>query len=172
MLENIREIATVVVDTSFLTDAELCKAIGDIIKNQDSQSILVVVESFGFKYGLPVDCDYVFDVRFLPNPFYLPQLRNFTGKDEEIAKYLEGFRETDEFNYMTSEILSFVIPYYEKEGKGCVHIGIGCTGGRHRSVYCTETIANKLSENGIKCIVSHRDIDKEPHRYTKKADEN
>ena len=163
MLENIREIATVVIDTSFLKDSELCKAIGEIIKNQDSQSILVVVESFGFKYGLPVDCDYV---------FYLPQLRNFTGKDEEIAKYLEGFRETDEFNYMTSEILSFVIPFYEKEGKGSVHIGIGCTGGRHRSVYCTETIAKKMSENGIKCIVTHRDIDKEPHRYTKKADED
>ena len=172
MLENIREIATVVIDTSFLKDSELCKAIGEIIKNQDSQSILVVVESFGFKYGLPVDCDYVFDVRFLPNPFYLPQLRNFTGKDEEIAKYLEGFRETDEFNYMTSEILSFVIPFYEKEGKGSVHIGIGCTGGRHRSVYCSETIARKLAEHGIKCIISHRDIDKEPHRYTKKADED
>ena len=172
MLENIREIATVVVDTSFLTDAELCKTIGDIIKKQDNQSILVVVESFGFKYGLPVDCDYVFDVRFLPNPFYLPTLRNFTGKDEEIAKYLEGFRETDEFNYMTSEILSFVIPFYEKEGKGSVHIGVGCTGGRHRSVYCAETIARKMGENGIKCIITHRDIDKEPHRYTKKADED
>lgn len=172
MLENIREIATVVVDTSLLTDAELCKAIGEIIKSEDGQNILVVVESFGFKYGLPVDCDYVFDVRFLPNPFYLPQLRNFTGKDPEIAKYLEGFRETDEFNYMTSEILSFVIPFYEKEGKGSVHIGIGCTGGRHRSVYCAETIARKIAENGIKCIVNHRDVEKEPHRYTKKADES
>ncbi len=172
MLENIRGIATVIVDTSFLTDSELCKTIGDIIKNQDSQSILVVVESFGFKYGLPVDCDYVFDVRFLPNPFYLPQLRNHTGKDKEIAKYLEGFSETDEFNYMTSELLTYVIPFYAKEGKGCVHIGIGCTGGRHRSVYCAETIARKMGENGIKCIITHRDIDKEPHRYTKKADED
>jgi len=172
MLRDIRGIATVVIDTSLMTDAELCKAIGDIIKNGDDQSILVVVESFGFKYGLPVDCDYVFDVRFLPNPFYLPQLRNFTGKDEQIAKYLEGFRETDEFNYMTSEILTFVIPFYEKEGKGSVHIGIGCTGGRHRSVYCAETIARKMAENGIKCIISHRDIDKEPHRYKKKAEED
>ena len=171
MLEDIRAIATVVVDTSLLSDAELCKAIGEIIKNDDSQSILVVVESFGFKYGLPVDCDYVFDVRFLPNPFYLPQLRNYTGKDEQIANYLDGFSETAEFNYMTSELLRFVIPYYEQEGKGSVHIGIGCTGGRHRSVYCTETIAKMLGERGIKCIVSHRDIDKEPHRYTKKADE-
>ena len=165
MLENIREIATVVVDTSFMTDAELCKAIGEIIKSADNQSILVVVESFGFKYGLPVDCDYVFDVRFLPNPFYLPQLRNFTGKDEEIAKYLEGFTETNEFNYMTSEILSYVIPYYEKEGKGSVHIGIGCTGGRHRSV----TLANALYERmknhedyGFK--IEHRDIEKDTHR--------
>lgn len=172
MLENIREIATVVVDTSFMTDAELCKAIGEIIKSADNQSILVVVESFGFKYGLPVDCDYVFDVRFLPNPFYFPQMRNLTGKDEAIATYLEGFPETAEFNYMTSELLRFVIPFYEKEGKGSVHIGIGCTGGRHRSVYCTETISKMLGERGIKCIVSHRDIDKEPHRYTKKAEDD
>lgn len=171
MLEDIRAIANVVVDTSLMSDAELCKAIGDVIKSADTQSILVVVESFGFKYGLPVDCDYVFDVRFLPNPFYLPQLRNYTGKDEQIAKYLDSFSETSEFNYMTAELLRFVIPFYEKEGKGSVHIGIGCTGGRHRSVYCTETIAKMLGERGIKCIISHRDIDKEPHRYTKKADE-
>ena len=171
MLENIREIATVVIDTSLLSDAELYKALGEIIKSGDNQSILVVVESFGFKYGLPVDCDYVFDVRFLPNPFYFPQLRNFTGKDQEIADYLDGFPETAEFNYMTSELLTFVIPFYEKEGKGSVHIGVGCTGGRHRSVYCAETIAGKLNENGIKCITNHRDIEKEPHRYTKKADE-
>ena len=172
MLENIREIATVVVDTSFMTDAELCKAIGEIIKSADNQSILVVVESFGFKYGLPVDCDYVFDVRFLPNPFYFPQMRNLTGKDEAIETYLEGFPETAEFNYMTSELLRFVIPFYEKEGQGSGHIGIGCTGGRHRSVYCTETISKMLAERGIKCIVSHRDIDKEPHRYTKKAEDD
>ena len=151
MLENIREIATVVVDTSFMTDSELCNAIGEIIKSADSQSILVVVESFGF---------------------YFPQMRNLTGKDEAIAKYLEGFSETAEFNYMTSELLRFVIPYYEKEGKGSVHIGVGCTGGRHRSVYCAETISKMLGERGIKCIISHRDIDKEPHRYTKKAEED
>ncbi|MCR4702635.1 MAG: RNase adapter RapZ [Saccharofermentans sp.] len=171
MLTDIREVATIVIDTSLMTDAELCKNIGEIIDNEDKQSILVIVESFGFKYGLPVDCDYIFDVRFLPNPFYFPQLRNHTGKDEEIANYLEGFSETAEFNYMTSELLRYVIPYYEKEGKGSVHIGVGCTGGRHRSVYCAETIAARLGESGIKCIISHRDIDKEPHRYTKKADE-
>ncbi len=171
MLTDIREVATIVIDTSLMTDAELCKNIGEIIDNEDKQSILVIVESFGFKYGLPVDCDYIFDVRFLPNPFYFPQLRNYTGKDEEIANYLEGFSETAEFNYMTSELLRYVIPYYEKEGKGSVHIGVGCTGGRHRSVYCAETIAARLGESGIKCIISHRDIDKEPHRYTKKADE-
>ena len=171
MLENIRAIATVVIDTSLLSDTELYKALGEIIKSEDRQSILVVIESFGFKYGLPVDCDYVFDVRFLPNPFYLPQLRNFTGKDKEIADYLEGFDETDDFIYMTSELLRFVIPYYEKEGKGSVHIGIGCTGGRHRSVYCTEMVAKKLAEGGIQCVTNHRDVDKEPHRYTKKADD-
>ena len=172
MLENIRGIATVVIDTSLMTDSELCNAIGEIIKSEESQSILVVVESFGFKYGLPVDCDYVFDVRFLPNPFYLLPLRNLTGKDEEIAKYLEGFSETAEFNYMVSELLAYVIPYYQKEGKGSVHIGIGCTGGRHRSVYCTETVAKMLAERGIKCITNHRDVDKEPHRYTRKAEDS
>ena len=148
------------------------ETIGEIVKGEDKQNILVVIESFGFKYGLPVDCDYVFDVRFLPNPFYIPQLRNLTGKDQKIADYLDAYSETAEFNYMTSELLSFVIPFYEKEGKGSVHIGVGCTGGRHRSVYCVETIAQKMAEHGIKCIINHRDIDKEPHRYSKKADES
>ena len=172
MLENIRAIATVVVDTSLMKEAELYNAIGEIVKGEDKQNILVVIESFGFKYGLPVDCDYVFDVRFLPNPFYIPQLRNLTGKDQKIADYLDAYSETAEFNYMTSELLSFVIPFYEKEGKGSVHIGVGCTGARHRSVYCVETIAQKMAEHGIKCIINHRDIDKEPHRYSKKADES
>ena len=99
-------------------------------------------------------------------------MRNLTGKDEAVATYLEGFPETAEFNYMTSELLRFVIPFYEKEGKGSVHIGIGCTGGRHRSVYCAETVSKMLAERGIKSIISHRDIDKEPHRYTKKAEED
>ena len=171
MLRDIREIATVV-DTSMMSDSDLCYAIGEIIKSEEDQSILVVVESFGFKYGLPVDCDYIFDVRFLPNPFYVPELRNFTGMDEEIGKYLEGFKETEEFNQKAADILAFAIPYYMKEGKGSVHIGVGCTGGRHRSVYCTEMIAKKLGESGIKCITNHRDIEKEPHRYTKKAEES
>ena len=89
-----------------------------------------------------------------------------------ISRISLSFSETAEFNYMTSELLSFVIPFYEKEGKGSVHIGVGCTGGRHRSVYCSETIARQLAEHGIKCIINHRDIDKEPHRYSKKADES
>lgn len=172
MLEDIRGMATVVIDTSLMTNTELCKNIGEIIKNEDDQSILVIVESFGFKYGLPVDCDYVLDVRFLPNPFYIPELRNLTGRDEEICKYLEGFKETGEFNKKAAELLNFIIPFYVKEGKGSVHIGIGCTGGRHRSVYCAEAIAKKISDSGIQCIISHRDIEKEPLRYTKKADES
>lgn len=172
MLEDIRAIATVVIDTSLMTNTELCKSIGKIIKNEEEQSILVLIESFGFKYGLPVDCDYVFDARFLPNPFYVPELRDFTGKDEEICKYLDGFAETEEFNSKTADLLGFTIPFFIKEGKGSVHIGVGCTGGRHRSVYCAETVARKLSEKGIQCVVSHRDIEKEPLRYTKKADEN
>lgn len=171
MLRDIREIATVVIDTSLMTDAELCENIGKVIEHDDDQSILVIVESFGFKYGLPVDCDYIFDARFLPNPFYIPELRNLTGKDKEVKEYLDGFPETDTFIKKTADLLEFTIPYFMKEGKGSVHIGVGCTGGRHRSVYCTEVLTQKLREYGIKCIISHRDVDKEPHRYTKKADE-
>ncbi|MCQ2502260.1 MAG: RNase adapter RapZ [Saccharofermentans sp.] len=171
MLEDIRGMATVVVDTSVMTNKELCKTIGEIISNEEDQSILIIVESFGFKYGLPVDCDYVFDTRFLPNPFYIPELKNLTGKDEEIRTYLDGFKETGEFNEKVADLLKFIIPSFVKEDKGSVHIGIGCTGGRHRSVYCAETVARKLTESGIQCIVSHRDVDKEPLRYSKKADE-
>ena len=171
-LAYLRKNATYILDTSHMLIRDLKKEINDIYAaNKNYGNLYVNILSFGFKYGIPADADLVFDVRFLPNPFYLPQLRNFTGKDAEIAKYLEGFRETDEFNYMTSELLSFVIPFYDKEGKGSVHIGVGCTGGRHRSVYCAETIARKLRENGIQCITTHRDVDKEPHRYSKKADE-
>jgi len=172
MLQDIRAIATVVIDTSMMSDAELCKNIGEIIDSEDTQSILVFIESFGFKYGLPVDCDYVFDARFLPNPFYVPELRDLTGKDEAIAEYLEKFPETGKFNRKVADLLDFTIPFYIREGKGSVHIGMGCTGGRHRSVYCAETVFKLLEENGIKCNISHRDVDKEPHRYTKKADEN
>ena len=172
MLTDIREVATVVIDTSLMSDAELCKNIGEIIENEDEQSILVIVESFGFKYGLPVDCDYVFDARFLPNPFYVPELRNLTGKDEGVGKFLEEFGETEKFYNKVADLMSFAIHYYIQEGKGSVHIGVGCTGGRHRSVYCAEKVAEKLEACGIKCIMTHRDIDKEPHRYTKKADEN
>ena len=171
MLTDIREVATIVIDTSLMSDAELCKNIGEIIENEDEQSILVIVESFGFKYGLPVDCDYVFDARFLPNPFYVPELRNLTGKDEGVGKFLEEFGETEKFYNKVADLMSFAIHYYIQEGKGSVHIGVGCTGGRHRSVYCAEKVAEKLEACGIKCIMTHRDIDKEPHRYTKKADE-
>lgn len=171
MLTDIREVATIVIDTSLMSDAELCKNIGEIIENEDEQSILVIVESFGFKYGLPVDCDYVFDARFLPNPFYVPELRNLTGKDEGVGKFLEEFGETEKFYNKVADLMSFAIHYYIQEGKGSVHIGVGCTGGRHRSVYCAEKVAEKLEACGIKCITTHRDIDKEPHRYTKKADE-
>ena len=127
--------------------------------------MVIFVESFGFKYGVSVDFDYCFDARFLPNPYYIAGLRNHTGADKEVSDYLETFPETAEFIDRVTGLMKFTIPYYIDEGKGSLHIGFGCTGGRHRSVYCAEKVASLLKKAGYNCILHHRDIDKEAARY-------
>ena len=107
-LNNIRSMATNVLDTSRMSENDLRLKLGEIIEAGENSGMVIFVESFGFKYGVSVDFDYCFDARFLPNPYYVPELRNHTGKMRKMAKYLEGFRETDEFNYMTSELLSLL----------------------------------------------------------------
>ncbi|MBO4449607.1 MAG: RNase adapter RapZ [Clostridiales bacterium] len=165
-LLNVRSMATNIIDTTMLSESKLRTMLGEIVDADKDNGMVIFVESFGFKYGVPVDCDYCFDARFLPNPYYVPELRNHTGEEKEVSGYLEGFAETAEFIEKVSGLMLFTIPYYINEGKGSLHIGFGCTGGRHRSVYCAGKIASILDEAGYKCVLQHRDIDKEAARYS------
>ena len=121
--------------------------------------LVVTILSFGFKHGIPVDSDLLFDVRFLPNPHFVPKLRPHTGRDREVVKFLEGSPATREFLKHTLNLLSFLIPQYVHEGKTYLTIGIGCTGGRHRSVAIAEALRKGLSGiSGVRLRVAHRDI--------------
>ena len=167
LLQNLRARASYIIDTTMLTNAALKRALRDFLKQGEQLSFPVFVESFGFMYGIPSDSDCVYDVRFLPNPFWVEDLRMFSGKDPEIAAYLEDFEETSTFMEKVSDIFDFMIPHYIKEGKSRLSIGIGCTGGRHRSVYIAEMIGKRLQDMGYNTVVHHRDIDRDP-RYIKK----
>lgn len=158
--------ADYILDTSQLLTRELKAEIEKIfLKNQDYKNLFITVLSFGFKYGIPVDSDLVFDVRFLPNPYYVEGLRAKTGNDKEIQDYVLQFTEAHEFLEKLSDMVNFLIPNYISEGKNQLVISIGCTGGKHRSV----TLANELykrlankTEYGLK--IEHRDIAKDALR--------
>jgi len=165
LLLGIRARATHVVDTSMMAIAALRDEIFRIIsEKEENQRMNILVESFGFKYGIPVDCDNIIDMRFLPNPFYEPELKMHSGKDKEIADYLSGYPETEEYLSKQMDMLTYTIPFYIREGKARLVLGVGCTGGRHRSVYIAEMLGKRLCDAGFKSVVFHRDIDKDP-RY-------
>lgn len=163
MLQELRERATHVVDTSMMAIPALREELQRIIsRGAMEQSISVLVESFGFKYGIPVDCDNIYDVRFLPNPFYESHLRMSSGHDPDIKEYLLSYPETKEYIDRQADLLKFLMPFYVREGKVRLMIGVGCTGGRHRSVYIAEELAAQLTAQGIQAAVHHRDIGKDP----------
>ncbi|MBO5341259.1 MAG: RNase adapter RapZ [Lachnospiraceae bacterium] len=159
ILEKMKADANYVIDTSHLLTRELKEELDRIfMKNEDYNSLMVNIVSFGFKHGIPADVDLVFDVRFLPNPFYIDELKHKTGNDHEVRDYVMSFPEAEEFLQKLTDMISFLIPNYIKEGKNQLIIGIGCTGGKHRSV----TLANKLYEQlkdqgNYGLTVSHRD---------------
>lgn len=160
ILESIRSKSDYVIDTSNLLTRELKEEIERIfVNNEEYNSLMVTILSFGFKHGIPADADLVFDVRFLPNPFYIEGLKYKTGNDKEVQDYVMGFEEAEIFIDKLTDMLTFLIPNYVKEGKYQLVVGIGCTGGKHRSV----TLANKLYERmknkgsyGLK--IEHRDV--------------
>ena len=165
MLLGIRDSATHIIDTSTMTIPSLRDEVYHIIAGEScSRGLAVLVESFGFKYGIPVDCDNMYDVRFLSNPFYEQELKMRSGKDPEIAAYLGKFPETTAFVEKQIEVLAYTLPLYIRECKARLVIGIGCTGGRHRSVYIAEQMGKQLRDLGYNATVYHRDIDKDP-RY-------
>lgn len=169
-LREVKDRADNIIDTSKLATRELREEITKIYaeEGQMETELMITVLSFGFKYGIPVDSDLVFDVRFLPNPYYIPELKRYSGNDEPVRDYVMGFQETKEFIGKLEDMLSFLIPSYLKEGKRQLIVSIGCTGGRHRSVTIANSIFNKLKDCGYKVNIDHRDIEEDTNKGGKK----
>jgi RNase adapter protein RapZ len=159
-MKVMRRMADHVVDTSKMTVHELRHVFTSVGRGKSPRTRLVVtILSFGFKHGIPVDADLLFDVRFLPNPHFVPALRPHTGRDKEVRRFLDRSTATSDFLKHTLNLLKFLIPQYVEEGKSYLTIGIGCTGGRHRSVAVAEALKKGLSDlTGIQLRVAHRDI--------------
>lgn len=159
LLKELQQQADIVIDTSSLKPAQLKENVVSYFTKNENK-MMVNVMSFGFKYGIPLDADLVFDVRFLPNPHYVDRLRPKTGKDEEVSAYVFDSKKTQEYVKKLIEFISFSLPQYEEEGKQQLVIAIGCTGGKHRSVAITEKLGNTFGKN-YSTFTNHRDIGKE-----------
>ncbi|MGH9430163.1 MAG: RNase adapter RapZ [Terriglobia bacterium] len=161
LLKPMRQLADVVISTTRLNVHELRELIhtryGGVATRK---SMLISVVSFGFRFGVPTDANLIFDVRFLPNPNYVPRLKRKTGKDREVQKFMEKYPQTREFVKRLTELLSYLLPHYMREGKSYLTIALGCTGGRHRSVALAEQIAEILTQEGYRTRITHRDIGK------------
>lgn len=159
-LETIRGLADHVIYTSAMNVHQLRKRVGEIFGTVDEARLRISVMSFGFRHGVPPESDLVFDVRFLPNPNYIPEFKHKTGRHVGVARYIRGFAQTGEFMDRLTSMLLFLMPHYMAEGKSYLTIAIGCTGGRHRSVMMAEEIAKRLQKAGYASTCSHRDIEK------------
>ena len=158
LLSEVRNSADSIINTSNLTLGELRRKILSAFSLKDVDTKLAIsVVSFGFKHGILLDADLVFDVRFLPNPYYIEELKKSSGLNTDIKDYVFGFDEANEFLDKLVDMVEFLIPKYSKEGKTNLVIGIGCTGGKHRSVAIAQALTTRLEGNGEKVYVSHRD---------------
>ena len=161
-LSFLRGHATNIIDTSPLLTRELKQMIRELYGDETNTSYFrVQVQSFGFKYGIPRDSDLIFDVRFLPNPFYVPELKHHNGTEKEVSDFVLKFTQTKEFIVKLDDMLTMLIPHYIEEGKTELVIGIGCTGGKHRSVTIAREISAFLDKKSIRTIVRHRDMHKD-----------
>src|SRR5437016_5390421 len=160
-LRHIRAMADLVIDTSKFNVHELRSHIIELFqKKEKGRNILVSFVSFGFKHGVPDDADLMFDVRFLPNPHFVPEFRPLTGRHPKVAKYIRSFPQTTEFIQRISDLLIYLLPHYIHEGKSYLTIAFGCTGGQHRSVMIAEDVAKHLKKAGYRVKVAHRDSPK------------
>ena len=157
LMEPIRKLADLVIDSTQFNVHELRTFVTERFKNPDTRPMLVSVVSFGYKYGVPSDSDLVFDVRFLPNPHFVPAFRPLTGLHPKVAKYIRSFPQSREFIQRISELLIYLLPHYINEGKSYLTIGFGCTGGQHRSVMIAEEVSRRLKKAGYRVKVVHRD---------------
>ena len=162
-MSSFRQQADYVIDTSLLSPTQLKDHIRKLFLEDIEQGMVVNCVSFGYKNGLPSDADLVFDVRCLPNPFYVPELRNLTGLNQEVQDYVMNFQESQDLMKKLEELVSLLLPLYQKEGKSQVTIAFGCTGGQHRSVTFAERMHKFITELGYFGVASHRDAGKE-HR--------
>lgn len=161
LLEPIRNVADVVIDTTKFNVHELRAYIQNkFIRENDGKNLLISSISFGYKKGVPLDADLVFDVRFLPNPHFVPEFRNLTGKDPKVENYIIGFPQTREFLDRITDLLLFLLPHYINEGKSYLTLAFGCTGGQHRSVMIAEEVARRIARHGFQVKTAHRDM---PH---------
>jgi RNase adapter protein RapZ len=159
-LAPIRTMADYILDTSRFTIHELRQHAVRLFEEKQAQHLLVSLVSFGFKYGVPIDSDLVFDVRFLPNPNFVPDLKAHTGAHPLVIEYMNSHEATHKFLEHVYNFIDFLLPQYEKEGKSYVTISIGCTGGKHRSVFIANAIGEHLEQNKYRIKVSHRDSEK------------
>lgn len=160
LLANIRELAHVIVDTSTIKPAELKAYLNQALLGGDSSQLLLSIDilSFGYKYGVPNDADIIFDVRFLPNPFYIDHLKDFSGLEPEVAEYVLRWPQTQYFLDEFYRLIVKLLPAYSSEGKARLTIGIGCTGGKHRSVAISCELGARLTKDGFNNQVRHRDL--------------
>jgi UPF0042 nucleotide-binding protein len=162
MLAPVREQANEIIDTTGLTLSKLQRRLNKLFVEEDDQKAFSIsVKSFGFKHGLPVEADILFDVRFMPNPFYIDDLKKRTGLEDIVKDYVFGFEQSNEFLKKLYDMLDFLLPYFIEEGRRYFVICIGCTGGRHRSPAMVEALSEYLEEQGFPVDCIHRDIDKE-----------
>lgn len=158
LLQELKGRADLIIDTSNLKPTVLKEKIS-MIFNKISKRLTINVQSFGFKYGIPIDADLVFDVRFLPNPHYIENLRPLTGKNPEVSEYVFKWDVTKEFIKKLTELVDYTLPYYQSEGKSQLVIGVGCTGGKHRSVAIAELLGNRYQDQ-YNVRITHRDIER------------
>ena len=169
-LREVRDRADIIIDTSKYKIRDLREKLMEHYGNSKSveKQLSVTVLSFGFKYGIPVDSDLVFDVRFIPNPFYIPELKQYSGADEPVKEYVLAQNETVEFIDKVQNMLQFLIPNYIKEGKRQLIVSIGCTGGRHRSVAIANEVYERLAKANFNARIEHRDIMEDCHKGARK----
>lgn len=159
-LKGLKETADKIIDTSNLTIHQLKEVITKFAyRGIKAERMRITVLSFGFKYGIPLEADLLIDVRFMSNPYFIPELKNLNGKDEQVKQFVKRAPETQRFYERYLSLLEYLIPLYEKEGKSYLTIAVGCTGGRHRSVTIAEDIYNYLKKLNRKIILAHRDIE-------------
>jgi UPF0042 nucleotide-binding protein len=159
-LDAIKVISNLIIDTSHLTVHQLKKAVLDYVsRGTDERRMRIEVLSFGFKYGVPPESDLLVDVRFIPNPYFMPELKSLDGLDERVRQFVEKWPETHIFMKKYFSLIEYLLPLYEKEGKSYLTIAVGCTGGRHRSVTIAEELGAHISSLGAQVAINHRDID-------------